>query len=99
MLLDRVVQVGSLGHEHRRDRAANQDPFGVQVEPSAFELIMVAVAPFQDTPGLVVGDEFHAFEQIVRDLRAAVREALERIERGDAGDSLGAAENHHLDTI
>ena len=87
--LDDLLQIGTHGNEHGGDRSTHEHPLRVQVEPVSFELKLVAVLPLQDTPGLVVGDQFHALEQLIRDPRPTVRTAAEGIGGCQALDRFG----------
>ena len=66
----------------------------VQIEPVPLELEVIVVAALDNAPGLVVGDFAHPLQDLVRDVRPAVRQAGERIERRQTRHALGAVEDH-----
>src|SRR4029079_8559757 len=64
--LDRAVQVRASRDVPDGHRATDQDPVGVHVDPVALEVEVVVMTALDDAPGLVVGDELHSLEDVIR---------------------------------
>ncbi len=66
-----------LRNELRGHHTTGEEDIGLGLQPVTLELEVVAgVAFFQDAPGLVVGDQLHALDDVVRHLGPAVIKPL-----------------------
>ena len=68
----------------------------MQIDPVPLELEVVIVSAFDHTPGFVVGDLAHPFQDLVGDARPAIGDALVLVERSERGDALRTVEDHEM---
>src|SRR5260221_5711347 len=69
------MQIGPIRNHLDRNGASDQDTFWVSAKPVPLELPYVAFF-VEDMPCLFAGDRFQALQQIIRDVRSAIRQAI-----------------------
>src|SRR3712207_5377286 len=92
--LDDSLQVRSQRHHAHGDRAADEDPVRVQIDPVPLELEVVIVTAFDHTPGFIVRDPPHPLQNLIGYARPAIGEALFLIERSERRDAFRTVEDH-----
>ncbi len=90
-----ILHVLPLRYELRGDDPAGQGEIGLGLQPVALELeVVVRVGLFQDAPGLIVGHQLHALDDVVRHLGTAIVEPLTGPGRGPGRHAIGRFEDH-----
>src|SRR4051794_39524094 len=75
LLLDHFLDIRTARHPLRRERATHQYLVGMNAVPPILVFVIESSGP-QLRPRLFKRDRFHSFQDVVRNLRAAIRETL-----------------------